>query len=62
MQVYVRIIARYLAGALVTYGLIEPSQGASLALDPDFAVVIGGGLGLAAEVAYGFARRLGWGR
>ena len=36
-----RIIARYLSGALVAYGVLPPEVGAELALDPDVALVRG---------------------
>lgn len=55
-----RIIARYLAGALVAYGLIPHEVGQELAVDPDLALLIGGAVGAITEVAYGFAKKRGW--
>lgn len=53
-----RILARYLAGALVAYGLMAPHDAA--ALHPDLVAFVGAGLGAAVEAAYAFARRRGW--
>lgn len=54
-----RIILRYVAGALVAYGVISEDIGAQIAADPDLLLVVGAGLGLAVEVAYMIARRVG---
>lgn len=58
--VLTRILARYLAGALVFYGLIDPDSGAELAVDPDVALLIGLLIGAITEGAYALARRWGW--
>ena len=55
-----RIIARYVAGALVAYGLIPHELGQEFAVDPDVALAIGGILTVVTEVAYAFARKKGW--
>lgn len=55
-----RIIARYLAGALVAYGLIPHEVGQELAMDPDLALLIGGAVGAITEGAYAFAKKRGW--
>ncbi len=55
-----RIIARYLAGALVAYGLIPHEVGQELALDPDLALLIGGAVGAITEAVYAFAKKRGW--
>ncbi len=60
--VLARILARYLAGALVAYGVIDAGSGRDLALDPDLALLIGTSLGAVAEAAYALARRFGWQR
>lgn len=53
-----RIIARYLAGALVAYGLIAPQDAA--ALHPDLVAFVGAALGALVEGVYAVARRKGW--
>lgn len=53
-----RIIARWAASALVTYGFISPEYGS--ALDTDLALVLGSVLGFWTEAAYVFAKRKGW--
>lgn len=53
-----RIVARWLASALVTYGLVAPDY--SHALDGDLALVLGSALGLIVEGAYWIARKRGW--
>lgn len=55
-----RIIARYLSGALVAYGLIPHEVGNELAVDPDIALVIGATLTVVTEAVYAFARKKGW--
>lgn len=54
-----RIVLRYLAGALVAYGIVSPEAGAELAVDPDLLLVIGGILAAGAEAAYAFAKKSG---
>ena len=56
--VIARIIARYLAGALVAYGLLEHPD--ARAMEPDLALLIGMGLGGLVEGAYALAKRFGW--
>lgn len=58
--VLARIVSRYLAGALVSYGLVGVETGAALAVDPDLAILIGAVLGAATEVIYAIAKRKGW--
>lgn len=55
-----RIVLRYLAAALVTYGVIPRDVGAQIALDPDIAAIIGLGIGVLVEAGYAAARRYGW--
>ena len=55
-----RLVARYLAGALVAYGMIPHEVGAELAMDPDFALILGAAIGAVTEAAYAFARKRGW--
>ena len=55
-----RIAARYVAGALVAYGLIPSEMADQLALDPDVALAIGFALTAVTEGAYTLAKRLGW--
>ena len=53
-----RIIARYLASAMVTYGLLaEPDV---IAMNPDVIMIIGLVLGGAVEMAYATAKKAGW--
>lgn len=67
----IRIALRYIAGALVAYGLLPDDLARDLASDPDIisvllsgidwaVVLIGTALGAAVEWAYGFAKRRGW--
>lgn len=62
--VIVRILLRYLAGALITKGLLSPEDGNMLTSDPDVAqlleIGVGLGFGLASEAWYAIARRFGW--
>jgi hypothetical protein len=55
-----RILLRYVAAALVTYGLIPQEVGAQIAVDPDLLTLAGVALGSIVEVGYVLARRLGW--
>lgn len=55
-----RILARYLSGALVAYGLIPHEIGQELAMDPDVAIAIGAALSIVTEAVYAFARKKGW--
>lgn len=67
----IRIALRYIAGALVAYGLMPGDLADELARDPDvigavaeavnwLAVFAGAGLAAAIEWAYGLARKYGW--
>lgn len=58
--VIVRILLRYLSGALVSYGFIPHEVGADLAMDPDVALVLGGIIGAITEAGYAFAKKRGW--
>ncbi len=62
MAVIARILARYIAGALVAYGVVDAGFGRELAFDPDMALLLGAALGALAEAAYALARRFGWQR
>lgn len=55
-----RIIARYLSGALVAYGVLPQEAGAELAMDPDVALVLGGIISAVTEGFYAWAKRKGW--
>ena len=55
-----RIIARYLSGALVSYGAVSPEVGADLAMDPDVALVLGAIIGAATEGIYTWAKKMGY--
>jgi len=52
-----RIIARYISGLMVSYGLM--SQGDAAALMPDLVLIAGALLGLITEAAYAYAKRKG---
>lgn len=60
----IRILLRYLAGVLVTRGLLSPDDGSIFASDPDLAMLIetglGLGIGVGTEMYYWLAKRLGW--
>lgn len=66
--VLVRIILRWLAGALVTYGVLTTDLADIVASDPDIAAALEQGLvvlagilaGVLAEAWYWLARRYGW--
>lgn len=64
MAVFVRILLRYGAGALVTYGLMTSEAGDMIATDPDVAMAVEVFAGIAAgAVAEGWmwlAKRYGW--
>lgn len=64
MAVFIRILLRYGAGALVTYGLMTAEAGDSLATDPDVAMALEVVAGLVASaIAEGWfwlAKRYGW--
>lgn len=60
--VLARILARYISGALVAYGVIDVSLGREMALDPDLALMAGAVIGALAEAAYALALRFGWQR
>lgn len=58
--VIARIALRYLAGALVTAGYIDPAMGQELGMDPDILMLVGTGIAFATEAAYFAARKFGW--
>lgn len=53
-----RILARYIASALVTYGAFAAPDAAMI--EPDIAVALGAGIAAMTESAYALARRWGW--
>jgi len=55
-----RIILRYVAAALVTYGIVPIDVGAQIAVDPDLIAIMGLALGALVEIGYTLARRRGW--
>lgn len=60
--VLARILARYLAGALLAYGVIDAALAREMALDADLALLLGASIGAIAEGAYALALRFGWQR
>jgi len=55
-----RIILRYAAAALVTYGIVPIEVGAQIAVDPDLIALAGLALAALVEVGYALARNRGW--
>ena len=55
---FARIIARYISGALVTYGMFTAPEAAQL--NPDIVLIVGAVLGAGVEMAYAYAKRVGW--
>ena len=55
-----RIILRYLAAALVTYGIVPVDVGAQIAMDPDLIALLGLTLAALVELIYNLAKRRGW--
>ena len=55
-----RIILRYIAAALVTYGVMPHEIAQQIAVDPDLIMVVGVALGALVEVGYALAKRRGW--
>lgn len=53
-----RIVARYLIGAAVMYGLLGADLGAQI--EPDVVLIVSAVLGAAVEGIYALARRRGW--
>lgn len=58
--VITRIILRYAAAALVTAGILDADIGNQIGADPDVLILVGGAVGLAVEMTYAVAKRLGW--
>lgn len=54
----IRIMSRWVASALVTYGIINPEY--SLGLDADVSALAGVVIGIVTESHYFLAKRLGW--
>lgn len=52
-----RIIARYISGLMVSYGVM--TQGDATALMPDLVLIAGAAIGFITEVAYAYAKRKG---
>ena len=55
-----RIVLRYLAAALVTYGIVPVDVGAQIAMDPDLIALLGLALATLVEIIYTLAKRRGW--
>jgi hypothetical protein len=55
-----RILARYLAAALMTTGLLAPDMAEAFGADPDVIIAFGALLTLGVEGLYVAAKRLGW--
>ena len=55
-----RIVLRYLAAALVTYGIVPVDVGAQIAMDPDLIALLGLTLAALVELIYKLAKRRGW--
>jgi hypothetical protein len=59
VPVLARIGLRYLAGALVTYGILAPEDAVFITTDPEIVMLAGLALGAVVEGAYAWARRHG---
>jgi hypothetical protein len=61
---FARIALRYLAGILVTRGLLSASDSDFITTDPDISMLVEAGAGLAIGAAvegwYWLAKRFGW--
>lgn len=55
-----RIVARYIAGAMVAYGLTDQDTAQSIYTDPDVLILVGAAIAGVVEGAYALARRRGW--
>ena len=64
MGIFIRILLRYAAAALVAKGVLSPGLGDMVSLDPDVSAlveIVAGALAMAiAELWYAIARRFGW--
>lgn len=64
MGAIVRILLRYVAGALIAKGWLSPDLGNTIVADPEIEMAVQIGLGLvigaATEAAYALAKRFGW--
>lgn len=60
ISVIARILLRYAAAALVTAGLLDSDIALQIGADPDLLMLLGMAIGLAVEMAYAAAKRLGW--
>lgn len=60
IAVIARIIMRYLAGALVAWGLITAEAGQALGSDADLTLLLGVAIGAVAEWGYALAKKYGW--
>ena len=60
LPVLARILLRYLAGALVAFGLIAPEDAQIIHTDPEIVMAVGLALGALVEGAYALAKRKGW--
>jgi hypothetical protein len=62
--IFIRILLRYAAGALVAKGLLSAEDGATFISDPDITQLLEAGAGLAigaaTELWYWAARKYGW--
>ena len=59
LPVLARIALRYLAGALVAFGIIAPEDAQIITMDPEIVLLVGTVLGIVVEGAYAWARRHG---
>ena len=55
-----RIVARYLSGALASYGIVSPEVGAEIAMDPDVALVLGAIIAAVTEGVYAWVKQRGY--
>lgn len=56
----VRIIMRYIAGALVAVGAVSQETADVLMVDPDLMWMLGLAVGVVTETFYSWAKKRGW--
>jgi len=56
----VRIVLRYIAGGLVTMGLVSPETAEVPQQDPDLLWMLGAAVGVITEGFYSWAKKKGW--
>jgi hypothetical protein len=60
LPVIARIALRYIAGALVAFGVIAPEDAVLIHTDPEIVLAVGLAIGALVEGVYAIAKRKGW--